>query len=157
MFGSRAAEVSGLERLFPGPAALANAPLERAGVATKAAEIVRSLARHAAEGTTSSRTALPGSAALAALEALPGIDRWTTQYIAMRALGEPDSFPAADAGPGDIESRSQRWRPWRAYAAVLLWQGAGEEGLHSRRKNAQKMDPRGNRRSTHERAARGGW
>jgi AraC family transcriptional regulator of adaptative response / DNA-3-methyladenine glycosylase II len=54
------------------------------------------------------------------------------QYIAMRALGEPDAFPASDLGllrasgvktAKELEELSSRWRPWRAYAAMQLWQG----------------------------------
>jgi AraC family transcriptional regulator of adaptative response / DNA-3-methyladenine glycosylase II len=53
-------------------------------------------------------------------------------HVAMRALGEPDAFPSGDrllrrAAGGlttrELERRSQAWRPWRAYAAILLWQG----------------------------------
>ena len=65
---------------------------------------------------------------------LPGIGPWTTAYIAMRALGDPDAFPAADLGlrhaleqlglPADvrsIERHAEQWRPWRAYATHHLW------------------------------------
>jgi AraC family transcriptional regulator of adaptative response / DNA-3-methyladenine glycosylase II len=68
------------------------------------------------------------------LMALPGIGPWTAGYIAMRALRDPDAFPAHDLGlrralapPGDclpraaLEERAERWRPWRAYAAMHLW------------------------------------
>ncbi|HWW60612.1 MAG TPA: 3-methyladenine DNA glycosylase 2, partial [Thermoanaerobaculia bacterium] len=64
-----------------------------------------------------------------ALRALPGIGPWTAHYIAMR-LGEPDAFPAGDlwlrraAGnltERELERISEAWRPWRAYAALLLW------------------------------------
>ena len=62
---------------------------------------------------------------------IPGIGKWTAQYIAMRALGEPDAFPAGDlgllrasgaAGPKQLELLAEHWRPWRAYAAMYLWQ-----------------------------------
>ena len=45
----------------------------------------------------------------------------------MRALGEPDGFPASDLGlkhaapEVDLASRSEAWRPWRSYAALHLW------------------------------------
>ncbi len=51
----------------------------------------------------------------------------------MRALGEPDAFPSGDlilrrqagcATPRSLEQRSSEWRPWRAYAVMLLWQSA---------------------------------
>ena len=73
--------------------------------------------------------------AVAKLVALPGIGEWTAQYIAMRALREPDAFPHADIGlmraledadgkrptPLELLARAERWRPWRAYAASHLW------------------------------------
>jgi AraC family transcriptional regulator, regulatory protein of adaptative response / DNA-3-methyladenine glycosylase II len=70
------------------------------------------------------------------LTRIPGIGDWTAQYIAMRAMGEPDAFPANDLGiikalrQGDkpltlnqTRQRAEKWRPWRAYAAMYLWQG----------------------------------
>jgi len=70
------------------------------------------------------------------LTRIPGIGDWTAQYIAMRAMGEPDAFPASDLGiikalrQSDerltlkkIRQRAERWRPWRAYAAMYLWLG----------------------------------
>jgi methylated-DNA-[protein]-cysteine S-methyltransferase len=73
--------------------------------------------------------------AIAALRGLAGIGEWTAQYIAMRELREPDAFPAADVGlmralarrqgtpasPAALRARAERWRPWRAYAALHLW------------------------------------
>jgi AraC family transcriptional regulator of adaptative response / DNA-3-methyladenine glycosylase II len=65
-----------------------------------------------------------------ALKAIPGIGEWTAQYVAMRALRWPDAFPAGDLGlqraggeknAKNLELISQRWRPWRAYAAMHLW------------------------------------
>jgi DNA-3-methyladenine glycosylase II len=65
---------------------------------------------------------------------LPGIGNWTEQYIAMRALGDPDAFPANDLGllrcaaahnERDLVERAEAWRPWRAYAAMYLWQSDG--------------------------------
>src|SRR5207244_6241550 len=71
---------------------------------------------------------------VAKLLTLPGIGDWTAAYIAMRALREPDAFPASDLGllramrrylarpsPALLQRRAERWRPWRAYAAMLLW------------------------------------
>jgi len=65
---------------------------------------------------------------------IPGIGVWTAQYIAMRALGEPDAFPSGDVAllraldlPSnrELERRAEAWRPWRAYAAMYLWSMAG--------------------------------
>ena len=67
------------------------------------------------------------------LLALPGIGPWTADYVAMRALGDPDVFLPTDIGVrralracGDdaaarIGERAERWRPWRSYALMHLW------------------------------------
>jgi AraC family transcriptional regulator of adaptative response / DNA-3-methyladenine glycosylase II len=68
------------------------------------------------------------------LLALPGIGRWTAEYIAMRALRDPDAFLASDLGvrhaleqlgqdgrPAAAERLAERWRPYRAYAVQHLW------------------------------------
>ncbi|AFM24614.1 DNA-3-methyladenine glycosylase 2 [Desulfomonile tiedjei] len=70
------------------------------------------------------------------LTRIPGIGDWTAQYIAMRAMGEPDAFPAGDLGivkamrqadkrltVKEIRQRAETWRPWRAYATMYLWHG----------------------------------
>jgi AraC family transcriptional regulator of adaptative response / DNA-3-methyladenine glycosylase II len=65
----------------------------------------------------------------AALEAIPGIGPWTAHYVSMRALGDPDAFPASDlvlrrawgGTPRDLVNAAESWRPWRAYAAIHLW------------------------------------
>ena len=54
----------------------------------------------------------------------------------MRALGEPDAFPAGDLGvrqalatngklpsERDVLAHAEAWRPWRAYAVIALWSG----------------------------------
>ena len=70
---------------------------------------------------------------------IPGIGRWTAQYIAMRALGDPDAFPSGDIallrGSGiatnrELEVRAEAWRPWRAYAAIYLWSIAGNKTIN---------------------------
>jgi AraC family transcriptional regulator, regulatory protein of adaptative response / DNA-3-methyladenine glycosylase II len=65
---------------------------------------------------------------------IPGVGTWTATYISLRALGDPDAFPAGDlglrraanklglpTGAAALTARSQRWRPWRAYAAHHFW------------------------------------
>ncbi len=68
------------------------------------------------------------------LKQLPGIGDWTAHYIAMRALRWPDAFPHADLGlrkaMGETSSKkmlelAERWRPWRAYAVMHLWNSLG--------------------------------
>jgi len=73
----------------------------------------------------------------ASLLALPGIGPWTADYIAMRALGDPDVFLPTDLGVrrglarlGLDEPAGRRdaaWRPWRSYALMHLWSTTNEE------------------------------
>jgi AraC family transcriptional regulator of adaptative response / DNA-3-methyladenine glycosylase II len=63
------------------------------------------------------------------LEAIPGMGPWTVEMIAMRALGDPDAYPANDLGVRHAAAHlglegpahHDRWRPWRAYAVQHLW------------------------------------
>jgi AraC family transcriptional regulator of adaptative response / DNA-3-methyladenine glycosylase II len=81
--------------------------------------------------------AAPADDTAAALTQISGVGEWTSQYVALRALGDPDAFPASDlvlrrkAGAGnealsesELQSRAEAWRPWRAYAATYLWDAA---------------------------------
>jgi AraC family transcriptional regulator of adaptative response / DNA-3-methyladenine glycosylase II len=77
--------------------------------------------------------------AITRLRQITGIGEWTAQYIAMRALGESDAFPAGDVGlqrkfarhgvrptATELLARAEQWRPWRAYAALHLWMDHSE-------------------------------
>jgi AraC family transcriptional regulator, regulatory protein of adaptative response / DNA-3-methyladenine glycosylase II len=128
-------DVEGLTHLFPSPSRLAGADLAALGMPQARAVAVSSLAAAIfADPAMFSRGASLDEAT-AKLRLLPGIGEWTAQYIAMRELREPDAFPAADIGlmramatadgrrpsPAELLSRAERWRPWRAYAALHLW------------------------------------
>jgi AraC family transcriptional regulator of adaptative response / DNA-3-methyladenine glycosylase II len=60
------------------------------------------------------------------LRALPGIGPWTAEYVALRALADPDAWPGTDLvlrrAARDLDP--DRWRPWRGYAAQHLWTSA---------------------------------
>lgn len=101
------------------PHALADA--EITGMPKKRAETIRNLARVVAANEIDLERD--------DLTQLPGIGPWTAEYIAMR-LGNRDAFPAGDLilrrNAGDLSerelrARAERWRPFRAYAALLLW------------------------------------
>jgi AraC family transcriptional regulator of adaptative response / DNA-3-methyladenine glycosylase II len=82
------------------------------------------------------------------LRAIHGVGDWTAHYIALRAVHDPDAFPASDLGllrsaaarngarptPAELLRRAERWRPWRAYAAQHLWTAdtASRLGLRQR-------------------------
>ena len=127
---------AGIHALFPTPAALVEAPLEELGITRSRAATIRGLAAACIDGRIDFGAHQPLAEFVAGLCALPGIGDWTAQYIAMRALSQPDAFPAGDlilrrqAGDGiaiserELRERAESWRPWRAYAVMLLWRSA---------------------------------
>jgi AraC family transcriptional regulator of adaptative response / DNA-3-methyladenine glycosylase II len=126
----------GVGALFPAPERLVDAPLEEQGIIRARASTIRGIARAVLDGRLVFRAEQPLAAFERDLVALPGIGAWTAHYIAMRALAQPDAFPAADlilrraAGAGrtlstrELERLSEEWRPWRAYAVMLLWRSS---------------------------------
>lgn len=124
----------GPSRLFPTPETLAEADLTAIGLPGARARSVSALSRAVAGGELDLEPGAPLAETLTTLRAIPGIGVWTAQVVAMRALGEPDAFPAGDLGlrralgqggrflpARDLQARAEAWRPWRAYAAMWLW------------------------------------
>jgi len=123
----------GVDRVAPDAGDIADATLQQLidrGLTSKRAESVRALARAAADGSIKLDPPVDAAAMRGALRELPGIGPWTAEYIAMRALGDPDAFPHSDLGllqalklekPAALLARAEAWRPYRAYAALHLW------------------------------------
>jgi len=124
-------------RTFPRPHVLASSDLSRFGIPAARARAIERLAAEVASGALALDGSAPPEESLASLRAIPGIGEWTAAYVAMRALGEPDAFPSGDLGlrraltaraakrmpsAREVEARAEAWRPYRAYAAVALWQ-----------------------------------
>lgn len=77
--------------------------------------------------------------AIAALDALPGIGRWTAEMFLIFALDRPDLFSLGDVGLRNAVNRlynqgkplndaktlklAARWAPWRSVASWYLWRG----------------------------------
>jgi AraC family transcriptional regulator of adaptative response / DNA-3-methyladenine glycosylase II len=126
-----------LTHVFPVPEALAEADLEGLGMTQARAHALRSISRAVLDGALD--FAAPVEEVTAALATLPGVGAWSAQYVALRALGEPDAFPVGDlvlrrmAAPNGLpltaralEDRAEAWRPWRGYAVLHLWREAAE-------------------------------
>jgi AraC family transcriptional regulator of adaptative response / DNA-3-methyladenine glycosylase II len=129
-FGRVLKKANGLTHLFPLPEQLATLRCDAMPMPKKRAETVRALARAVCDGKLKFHDVESAEAFRASLCAISGIGDWTAQYVAMRALGEPDAFPSADLGllraldaksAGEVERRAEGWRPWRAYATIYLW------------------------------------
>ncbi len=128
----------GLTHVFPAPADVAEASLTDIGVPAKRVEAIRAFAAAVADGRVSFDGSIDASAFRARLRDLPGVGDWTAEYIALRALGDPDAFPAGDVGllratatarPNDLVERARAWRPWRAYAAMHLWRAHADTAM----------------------------
>jgi AraC family transcriptional regulator, regulatory protein of adaptative response / DNA-3-methyladenine glycosylase II len=129
-FGQPCATGDKLTHLFPRPEVLADAALTSIGLTTARAETIRALARAVRDRHIGFERIADTPAFLEKLRAIPGIGKWTAQYVAMRALGEPDAFPSGDiallraldlGALRDLDPRAETWRPWRAYAVMYLW------------------------------------
>jgi AraC family transcriptional regulator, regulatory protein of adaptative response / DNA-3-methyladenine glycosylase II len=124
-----------LSHAFPGAASIARrdpADLAAVGITGQRARSIVALASALAGGGLRLEPDAEVPATVARLRQLPGIGEWTAQYVAMRALGWPDAYPAGDVGVmralGTTTARAtaealERWRPWRAYAVIHLWSG----------------------------------
>lgn len=128
---------------FPTPEAVASVTPEELGIGaglTRAkVAALQSVANAVLDGRIEWERLRAGTAeeSQAALVALRGIGPWTASYVRMRTLGDRDAFPASDLGvikalrvltpQGDritipeITALGERWRPWRAYATLHLW------------------------------------
>lgn len=124
----------GLTHLFPAPEALAALDPESLALPRSRRTTLTTLVRHLADGTLQLGVENDWERARAQLTALPGFGPWTTEVIAMRALGDPDAFLPSDLGirraaqalglphtPAALTARAAAWRPWRAYAVQYLW------------------------------------
>ncbi|CAG9272515.1 DNA-3-methyladenine glycosylase II [Burkholderia cepacia] len=121
---------------FPTPEALAACDLDKIGMPGKRVAALTGTARAVAAGDVPVDREHADLATLrGAWLDLPGIGPWTVEYIAMRAWRDADAWPASDLvlmqsiaarDPAldrlaTQKRRTEGWRPWRAYAALHLW------------------------------------
>lgn len=130
---SRSGAHASLDRAFPIADVLAQASLDGLGLTKARVNTLRALAQAVAEGTIHFQAGQQANDFEQKICQIPGIGPWTAQYIAMRALRQPDAFLAGDlilqqvlGGEVRLSERetaaiSQAWRPWRAYAVMHLW------------------------------------
>jgi AraC family transcriptional regulator of adaptative response / DNA-3-methyladenine glycosylase II len=125
--------VLSLTRLFPTASSFANATVEdmrKAGITGARGATLLAMARAIGDGGLVLELGRRIEETLHELRKISGIGEWTAQYIAMRALSWPDAFPHPDLGirkalgennAKKILQLAEKWRPWRAYAALHLW------------------------------------
>ena len=134
----------GLTHVFPTPYALSTAHLQAVGVPKRRSKSIQALAKAVHEGVLRLDGSPSLDETLRGLHAIPGVGATTADYIAMRVYREPDAFPTNDQqlraaasvdgttlGAIELEARAERWRPWRAYAAMCLWAAANRDDTAS--------------------------
>ena len=123
-----------LTHAFPRPSHLAGADFAAIGLPRARAATLAAIVRAALDDASLFAPDADPARTLEHLASLPGIGPWTAQYVALRALRQPDAFPAGDIAlqralardgtrptAAALERRAEAWRPWRAYAAQHLW------------------------------------
>jgi AraC family transcriptional regulator of adaptative response / DNA-3-methyladenine glycosylase II len=126
--------VGGVTHVFPCAEALAEADPDRLAMPNARRRALLGLAAALAQGGLTLDAGADRDEARGRLLALPGIGPWTADYVAMRALRDPDAFLPGDLGvrhaleqlgqdgrPAAAERLAERWRPYRAYAVQHLW------------------------------------
>ena len=131
------APVDGLGHLFPTPDALVELPADGLGMPRARVAALEALARAVLDGSVDLYGPSDPASLRAQLLELPGIGAWTAEVVAMRAVRDPDAFPAGDLGlrhaigrllgvddppsADTVAAHAERWRPYRALAAQYLW------------------------------------
>ncbi len=136
--------LGGVTHLFPTAGALAGADPASLAMPASRRRALLGLAGALAAGQIVLDPAACDEASRRLL-ALGGIGPWTVAYVRMRALRDPDAFPASDLGvrhalarmghdgrPAAAERVAERWRPYRAYAVQHLWASLAGETARSR-------------------------
>jgi len=134
-FPESQAQNDGLTLAFPTAAQVLAADLSSLGMPNARKAALKAVAEAAVAEPDLFRPLGTVEETVARLSAIRGIGEWTAHYIALRAVREPDAFPASDIGllrgaagrdgarpsPAELQKRAEAWRPWRAYAAQHLW------------------------------------
>ena len=128
--------------IFPRAEKLLRARLGDLGIIKSRADTIRRVAKGVVEGQINFDPSQDIDDFCRSLVSIKGIGEWTAQYVAMRALKNPDAFPCSDLGllrafdtptserlkPAALKARAEAWRPWRAYAALMLWSSDKNSG-----------------------------
>ena len=130
----------GLTHTFPSAATVAAADLAGLGLPRVRQDTIRSFARAVSEEAIRLDGSVGLEELIASLTAIDGLGSWTANTLALR-LGERDAFPATDLGlrraldsraPQSFAALADRWRPWRALAAMHLWTADSRERATAR-------------------------
>ena len=130
---------SGLDYFFPNPNELLDLDLDGLGIPRTKQATLKTVTQAILDQRVKLTSSQPFETFSKDFSALKGIGEWTVHYVAMRGLGMVDSFPVTDLGvikaltekgrapsKKEITEMAEQWRPYRAYAALCLWNDSGE-------------------------------
>ncbi len=132
-------DIEGLAYTFPGPDVLLDADLSGMGIVGQRIEAIKSVANMLVNNELSIDCTVDTETFVEKICSVKGIGEWTAQYIAMRALNDPNAFPHSDLilrravvnadetlSARKLLERAEPWQPWRAYSVILLWRNYEE-------------------------------
>jgi 3-methyladenine DNA glycosylase/8-oxoguanine DNA glycosylase len=123
--------------VFPGPESLSKIDPGDLPMPGNRARAIKMMAQAILDGKLNLGNEADTTTLVEQLVAIKGIGPWTAQYVAMRALNDPDAFLHGDLvllkvakekmgidSEKELLQRAESWRPWRAYAGMHLWRNA---------------------------------
>jgi AraC family transcriptional regulator of adaptative response / DNA-3-methyladenine glycosylase II len=139
----------GLTHVFPAACTLATADLSVCGIAARRASAIQALAAAVGDSRVTFDNVVDAAPLLQQLRRIAGLTEGEAEYIAMRALREPDAFPAERRMLGKefesilaLKRHAESWRPWRAYAAIYLTSDLDWHSATSKPQQAADVRPR---------------
>jgi AraC family transcriptional regulator of adaptative response / DNA-3-methyladenine glycosylase II len=125
--------------VFPDASALSQIDVTQLSMPVKRAQAIKDMSQAVVDGSVDFTVGSDLANLMHQLQNIKGIGLWTAQYIAMRALGDPDAFLEGDLVLGKVAKRclgiecdkglierSKQWQPYRAYACMHLWRQAAQ-------------------------------
>jgi len=143
---------AGLTRVFPDAGKLVEACFEGLGIIGQRINAIKAVANMVANDQMRIDSMTDSDDFVAKICQVKGIGEWTAQYIAMRALNDPNAFPHSDLillraaassdkalTPKQLLERAMPWQPWRSYAVLLLWKQYSFNALKSKPNQADTL------------------
>jgi AraC family transcriptional regulator of adaptative response / DNA-3-methyladenine glycosylase II len=125
---------------FPRPEDLSDLDVTSLSMPTRRAQAIKDMSRAVVDGDVSFDTSVSLDELKLSLINIKGIGPWTAEYIAMRAVNDPNAFLHSDLvllkvaaaqfsidKPDQLLELSKAWQPWRAYAGMHLWRQAAKK------------------------------
>lgn len=154
-------DIEGLDYTFPDPAILKDADLSGMGIVGQRIDAIKSIADLLLTNELRIDCTIDTDSFVEKICSVKGIGEWTAQYIAMRALNDPNAFPHSDlilrraaTVPDEtltakqLLDRAEPWQPWRAYTVILLWRHYGSLREESKKEESKREESKSKPKKT---------